>query len=114
MGDNRGPRKADHTSTRIIGRRQLTVEGAEFRWWAVGEHPTLVTVRSTVFGSLAEFTYHDVSKFARTLAQKLLAQHYERAAKARGEPKKATHADVPALKKAGWFEPEWDLSRLVD
>src|SRR5512147_1259728 len=104
MTDTGRSRKSDHTSTRIISHREVTVDGVQFRWWAVGEHPALVTVRTAVFGSLAEFTYDDCSEFARSLAQKLLAQHYQRS-KAGGSSKTA-HANVAALEKAGWFEVE--------
>ena|SRR5438876_6836986 len=104
MTDTRRGRKSDHTSTRIISHRKVTVDGVQFRWWAVGEHPTLVTVRATALGSLAEFTYDSCSTFARNLAQKLLAQHHQRAQK--GKAEKTARAVVPALEKAGWFEVE--------
>jgi hypothetical protein len=104
MADTRRGRKSDHTSTRIISHREVTVDGVQFRWWAVGEHPSLVTVRTAVFGSLAEFTYHDCSAFARSLAQKLLAQHYQPTQT--GGTRKKARANVPALEKAGWFEVE--------
>lgn len=72
---------ADTTSTRVIGRRELRVDGAPFQWWAVGERPMLVTVRSGVFGSLAEFTDGDPGEVAMTLAKRILTEHYERARK---------------------------------
>lgn len=72
-------RHTDTTSTRVIGRRELTVDGAPFSWWAVGERPTLVTVRSVVFGSSSEFTEDEPSKCAQVLARRILTQHYDRA-----------------------------------
>ncbi len=102
MTDTRRGRKSDHVSTRIISHRKVTVDGVQFRWWAVGEHPALVTVRAAGFGSLAEFTEDDRSAFARGLAQKLLARHYQRAQK--GTTGTTARVDVGALEKAGWFE----------
>lgn len=75
--------EADTVSTRIIASKVMEVEGAEFHWWAVGENPSLVTVRSPIFGSLAEFTMIEPEVYARRVAKKLLAQHYERAAELR-------------------------------
>lgn len=69
----------DVTSTRVISNRKLEVDGAKFHWWAVGESPTLVTVRSPIFGSRAKFTLQDPSTFAARLAKTLLMEHYERA-----------------------------------
>src|SRR5438552_2754118 len=104
MADTPRGWKSDHTSTRIISHRKVTVDGVQFRWWAVGERPTLVTVRATAFGSLAEFTDDDCSTFAHSLAQKLLAQHRQRAQA--GKAERIAHANIPALEKAGWFESE--------
>ena len=89
----------EHISTRIISQRELNVDGVPFSWWAVGERPTLVTVRTPIFGALSDFTDGDVAVFAEALAKKLLADHFARNQNAR----KA--ADVPVLKKPGWFEP---------
>lgn len=69
----------DTVSTRIISSTPFEVEGAAFHWWAVGAKPCLVTVRSPVFGSFAEFTEEEPGPFAVKLAQKLLRRHYERA-----------------------------------
>ncbi len=90
---------SEHISTRIISQRELNVDGVPFSWWAVGERPALVTVRTSIFGSLSDFTNGDVAMFAEVLAKKLLADHMARHQNAR----KA--ADVPVLKKPGWFEP---------
>jgi hypothetical protein len=89
----------EHISTRIISQREVNVDGVPFSWWAVGERPALVTVRTPIFGSLSDFTNGDVAVFAETLARKLLADHQAR----NRHPRKP--ADVPALKKPGWFEP---------
>ena len=89
----------EHISTRIISQRDLTVDGVPFSWWAVGERPALVTVRTPIFGSLSDFTTGDVAVFAEALAKRLLADHQARNRNAR-KP-----ADAPALKKPGWFEP---------
>ena len=94
----------DHVSTRIISQRELTVDGVPFEWWAGGEHPALVTVRTPLFGSLTEFTAGDVAELAAALAQKLLAQHNARPAAAK-KPADAKTATVPVLNKPGWFEP---------
>ena len=99
MSENR----PEHISTRIISQRELVVDGAPFQWWAVGENPSLVTVRSTVFGSLTKFTDGDVAQFAASLAKELLAQHYARAG--RLPTGKALKADNTGLNKPGWFEP---------
>jgi hypothetical protein len=94
----------DHVSTRIISQRELTVDGVPFEWWAVGEQPALVTVRTPLFGTLTEFTTGDVAQFAASLARKVLAQHNLRAAA--GKKSAGTKpAMVPVLKKPGWFEP---------
>ena len=65
----------EHISTRIISQRELNVDGVPFSWWAVGERPTLVTVRTPIFGALSDFTDGDVAVFAEALAKKLLADH---------------------------------------
>jgi hypothetical protein len=94
----------DHVSTRIEGQREVTVDGVPFEWWAVGDRPALVTVRTPLFGSLTELTTGDAAEFAVALARKILAQHHARAA----APKKSAGsktATVPVLKKPGWFEP---------
>jgi hypothetical protein len=94
----------EHISTRIISQRELIVDGAPFQWWAVGENPSRVTVRSSVFGSITRPTDGDVAELAASLAKELLAQHYERAGpsptgrKLRSEP-------ASGLNKPGWFEP---------
>ena len=95
--------RPEHVSTRIISQRELVVDGAPFQWWAVGENPSLVTVRSTVFGSLTKFTDGDVAQVAASLAKELLAQHYARAG--RSPTGKALKADNTGLNKPGWFEP---------
>ena len=93
----------DHVSTRIISQRELVIDGVPFQWWAVGEKPALVTVRTPIFGTLTEFTEGDVAECAATLAKKLLTQHF---APARKEPKAARKSpDWSALEKPGWFEP---------
>jgi len=94
--------RPEHVSTRIISQRELVIDGAPFEWWAVGEHPALVTVRSTVFGSTTRFTDGDVAQVAASLAAELLAKHYARAEQlATGkEPK----SDTTGLNKPGWFE----------
>lgn len=94
-----------HISTRIISHRQLTVDGVTFQWWAVGEHPSLVTVRSPIFGSATEFTLGDVDAFAHELARGLLKQHYSRAAAAKAQAKAQAKPPVSPLRKPGWFEP---------
>lgn len=94
--------------TRIIGQRELVVDGVPFQWWAVGESPALVTVRAPLFGSLTEFTTGDVAEFATELAKKLLAQP-------RKDPKPAPRRPSrSALEKPGWFEPgNTDFSSTV-
>jgi hypothetical protein len=74
------------------------VDGVPFNWWAVGERPALVTVRTPIFGSLSDFTNGDVAVFAEALAMKLLADHHVR----NRDPRKST--DTTALQKPGWFE----------
>ena len=93
----------EHISTRIISQRELIVDGAPFQWWAVGEHPALVTIRSSVFGSMTKFTDGDVAEFAAALAKELLAQHYARAG--RSPTGKKLSSDATGLNKPGWFEP---------
>jgi hypothetical protein len=94
----------DCITTRIISQRELVVDGVPFQWWAVGERPALVTVRTPIFGAATEFTEGDVAEFAAVLAKRLLAEHLARAAAV-----KAGNAMKPpepvALKKPGWFEP---------
>lgn len=104
----------EHISTRIISQRELIADGAPFQWWAVGEHPTLVTVRSSVFGSLTRFTDEDVAVCAAALAKELLAQHYERAGRS-PTGKKLSSVSATGLNKPGWFEPgdEVDFSTTV-
>jgi hypothetical protein len=94
----------EHISTRIISQRELIVDGAPFQWWAVGEHPSLVTVRSSVFGSLTRFTDGEVAKLATSLARELLAQHYARAGRS-PTGKKLRSEPASGLNKPGWFEP---------
>jgi hypothetical protein len=93
----------EHIRTRIISQRELVVDGAPFQWWAVGEHPALVTVRSGVFGSLTKFTDGDVAQAAAALAKELLAQHYARAG--RSPTGKELKSESTGLNKPGWFEP---------
>jgi hypothetical protein len=93
-----------HISTRIISQRELIVDGAPFQWWAVGEHPSLVTVRSRVFGSVTRFTEGDVAVFAESLAKELLAQHYARAGRS-PTGRKLPSQPASGLNKPGWFEP---------
>jgi hypothetical protein len=88
-----------HITTRIISQRKLTVDGVPFQWWAVGERPALVTVRTPLFGALSDFTGGDVAVFAATLAKRVLADHNPRAEKARKVER------TPALERPGWFEP---------
>jgi hypothetical protein len=94
----------EHISTRIISQRELIVDGAPFQWWAVGEHPSLVTVRSSVFGSITRFTDDDVAGFAASLAKELLAQHYARAGRS-PTGRKLPSQPASGLNKPGWFEP---------
>ena len=94
--------RPEHVSTRIISQRELVIDGAPFEWWAVGEHPALVTVRSTVFGSTTKFTHGDVAQVAASLAAELLARHYARAEQS--APGKEPKSDTTGLKKPGWFE----------
>jgi len=107
-------RKVDDTiSTRIISQRSLTLDGVEFQWWAVGDHPALVTVRSKVFGSLAEFSYADAADFALKLARRLLLRHYEHARSLEiGKPRRPTN-DVPLLARPGWFEQGPDTTSTL-
>jgi hypothetical protein len=94
----------DSISTRIIGQRTLTADGVQFQWWAVGERPALVTVKTPIFGSATDFTDGDVAEFAVVLAKRLLAEHYARAAAAKAG--RAVQPPPPsALKRPGWFEP---------
>lgn len=94
----------EHVSTRIISQRELIVDGAPFQWWAVGEDPSLVTVRSSVFGGITRFTDGDVAEFAASLAKELLAQHYERAGRS-PTGRKLPSQPASGLNKPGWFEP---------
>ncbi|HVY65161.1 MAG TPA: hypothetical protein VHH11_10105 [Gammaproteobacteria bacterium] len=101
-----------HTSTRIIGHRELVVDGVRVDWWAVGERPTLVTVRTSLFGGLAEFTEGDPAQCAEALAKKLLARHYRRTE--RTAPKDVRGAIASALEKPGWFQRgEPDLESTI-
>jgi hypothetical protein len=95
--------RPEFISTRIISQRELVIDGAPFQWWAVGERPSLVTVRSPVFGSMTEFTDGDVAQVAAALAQELLAQHYARAG--RSPTGKELKSSNSGLNKPGWFEP---------
>jgi hypothetical protein len=95
---------AEHVRTRIISQRELIVDGAPFQWWAVGERPALVTVRSNVFGSITKFTEGDVAQCAASLAKELLAQHYARAGRS-PTGKKLPAEPASGLNKPGWFEP---------
>ena len=94
----------DHISTRIISQRELIVDGVPFQWWAVGEKPSLVTVRANLFGSLTKFTDGDIAACAASLAKELLAQHYARAGRT-PTGKKLKSDKVSGLNKPGWFEP---------
>lgn len=101
----------DCISTRIITNQQLLCDGAPFKWWAVGENPTLVTVRSPVFGGIQDVTQDDAEAFAMALAKQVLDRHYARAERAREQRHEPdadqTAADSPdALNKAGWFETQ--------
>lgn len=93
---------------------ELIVDGAPFQWWAVGEHPAFVTVRSSVFGSLTKLTNGDVAAVAASLAKELLAQHYERAGRS-PTGKKLRSEPASGLDKPGWFEPgdEVDFSTTI-
>ena len=95
--------RPEFISTRIISQRELVIDGAPFQWWAVGEDPSLVTVRSTVFGSMTKFTDGDVAQVAASLAKELLAQHYARAG--RSPTGKELKSSSTGLNKPGWFEP---------
>ena len=99
---------AGHVSTRIISQRELIVDGAPFQWWVVGEHPSLVTVRSSVFGSMTKFTDGDVAEFPESLAKELLSQHNARAG---GSPRgrRLPPDTTTGLNKPGWFEPGHDV-----
>ena len=68
-----------------------------------GGSPSLVTVRSAVFGSITKFTEGDVAQFAASLAKELLAQHYARAG--RSPTGRELKSDTTGLSKPGWFEP---------
>ena len=100
-----GREDPDHGSTRIIGQRELVVSGVLFQWWAVGERPALVTVRTPLFGTVTEFTHGDVAVCAELLAKRLLAQHHARAASARQQSKPKAPAK-PVLQKPGWFQAD--------
>lgn len=105
MQNSRRPLSPDRDtiSTRVIKSQDIDVEGARFRWWAVGQQPVLVTVRSEIFGSVAKFTYGDVPSFALALAKNVLAEHYAKAAELRRAEKKDAKEPADALKKTGWF-----------
>ena len=90
---------AEHITTRIISQRKLDVEGVPFQWWAVGERPSLVTVRTPIFGALSDFTTGDVAVFAAALARRVLANH-----RAGAQTMKKMDS-MPVLKRPGWFEP---------
>lgn len=94
----------DTISTRVIKSQEFDVDGAKFHWWAVGQQPVLVTVRSEIFGSVAKFTHGDVPSFALALAKSILQEHYARAAELRrAEEKKNSKGSADVLKKTGWF-----------
>ena len=97
----------EHAGTRNVSQRELVVDGAPFQWWAVGERPALVTVRSSVFGSSTKLTDGDVAECAGSLARELLAQHYQRAGRS-ANGKRPTDT-TSGLKKPGWFEPGDDV-----
>jgi hypothetical protein len=65
----------DTVTTRVIKSQEFELEGARFSWWAVGDQPMLVTVRSDAFGSTQQFAYGDVESFAQRLARGLLRDH---------------------------------------
>lgn len=73
----------DRTSTRVIGLREIKVDGAPFHWWAVGMRPSLVVVRSSIFGGRSALTEDEPSIAATKLAKEMLAEHYQRAARLR-------------------------------
>ena len=91
----------DAVSTRIVS-KGLVCDGVKFQWWAVGEDPSLVTVRSSVFGSLNGFARSDAETFAMTLARNLLRQHYDSARTEQPAPEPI--ADANPLAKPGWFK----------
>lgn len=99
---------SDLVSTRVIANRELEVDGAKFQWWAVGENPTLVTVRSPIFGSRAKFTVVDPAYFAERLAKTILLEHYRRATAYRSERNEQRPQQpatpIDAFKKPGWFK----------
>ncbi len=114
-GEDAGPND-DLTSTRLISRR-IVVDGVEFQWWAVGDEPALVTVRSRVFGGRMKFTMGDAAACAARLADDILDSHYDRdrspeaaapptksedgaPAAEKGAPRQ-TNLDV--FSKPGWF-----------
>ena len=100
---------SEHDSTRIIGQRELTIDGVPVQWWAVGTRPTLVTVRARFFGSLSEFTAEDPVHCALTLATRLLNEHYERAAAARQRDRSSSGGSRSVLNKPGWFDEADDV-----
>ena len=112
MSDSEPFVETDIVSTRVVTNRQLVCDGAAFEWWAVGDDPSLVTVRSQIFGSLQAFTHGDIAVFAMSLARKLLDEHYARAEQARrdrdrdSENSQAPEPESPpsAREKPGWFE----------
>lgn len=107
MSDSDPLAETDFIGTRIIGAREFECDGAAFQWWAVGESPALVSVYSSVFGSLREFTHKDAETFAMTLARKLLDAHYARAKRAREaqpEPDEPETESSDTFDKAGWFQ----------
>ncbi len=77
--DDCAPTAADSVSTRVIKSTAFEVDGAAFQWWAVGEAPTLVTVRSRIFGVDTGFTDGDPAELAVELATGLLRNHYTKA-----------------------------------
>jgi hypothetical protein len=100
---NMSKKTGEHDSTKIIGQRELNVGGVPFQWWAVGDRPTLVTVRSSVFGSLNQFTDEDPADYAITLAKRLLKEHYDRAAATQRTTQEPSDGGS-VLKKPGWFD----------
>lgn len=111
MSDSESFAETDIVSTRVVTNQQLVCDGAAFEWWAVGEDPSLVTVRSQIFGSHQAFTHGDIAAFAMSLARKLLDEHYARAEQAQRERASSQAPETPeiesssnAREKPGWFE----------
>ncbi|HEU4620319.1 MAG TPA: hypothetical protein VFV10_19945 [Gammaproteobacteria bacterium] len=88
----------DDGATRIAC-RTLMCDGAAFDWWAVGEAPALVTVKSAVLGSLNGFTDSDPEAFATTLAKQLIERRENASRCSTGDG-----AAQSPLDKPGWFK----------